>query len=169
VHHRVDAHEQLDANTQAGGTFARVMEDQTGEPFTTRYDSGPPIDGLRRVLARPQFHALDAEYVRLRQQLRRPPDWFRLVGVNSRRALARAVDREWEYLAMYGEWSGFSHAADASAYIRPGRAVGEMAFLGVRSPQQMPHRAFFAAHLLLRATRQMIEHFRGGEPGLSQW
>jgi hypothetical protein len=53
---------------------------------------------------------------------------------------------------MYGLWSGFSHAADASAYIRPGRQDREMAFLGVRSPQHMPQRAFLAAGMLIRAT-----------------
>ena len=35
-------------------------------------------------------------------------------------------------------------------------------------PAHMPHRAFFAVYWLLRAARQMIEHFRAGE-NLTWW
>jgi len=120
------------------------------------------------VLARDQFRDLQAEYLKLRKQLNRAPDWFRLVGVKNRRALARAVGRETEYLSFYSEWSGFSHAADAASYITAGRHQRETAFWGVRTPEHMPHRGFFAVYWLLRATRQMIEHFRAGE-NLTSW
>lgn len=71
-------------------------------------------------------------------------------------------------LSLYSEWSGFSHAADASSYITAGRHERETAFWGVRTPEYMPHRAFFSLYWLLRATRQMIEHFRAGE-NLTSW
>ena len=83
--------------------------------------------------------------------------------MSNRPALAQAAGREAEYLALYKEWSGFSHATDAAPYIAAGRHERETAFLGVRSPHDMPHRAFFAVHFLLRATRQMLARFRAGE------
>jgi hypothetical protein len=134
------------------------------------YDSAPAVAALESVLARPEFQPIEAEYQRLKRQRNgRPPDWFQLFGgPPNRRELARAVQRESQYLALHGEWSGYSHAADASPYIRPGRLAGEAAFLAVRSPLQMPHRAALATHIMLRATRQMIEHFRNGED-LSTW
>jgi hypothetical protein len=136
--------------------------------FTQPYGAGPSVTALRGILDRPQFRALSAEYLRLQGNRPYGPDWFRLVGVNTRRGLAQAVGRESEYLSFYSEWSGFSHAADASPYITTGDQPGVTAFLGVRSPQHLPQRAFFAVVWLLRATQQMIDHFRAGE-SLNSW
>jgi hypothetical protein len=98
-----------------------------------------------------------------------PPEWFQLFGgPANRRQLAGAVEREWEYLTLYGEWSAYSHAADASPYLRSTNATGDAAFLSVRAPHQMAHRAFMAARIMLRSTRVMIDHFRPGE-NLSSW
>ena len=117
---------------------------------------------LRRFIACSRvisFRDVDVEDLKLRKHLNRAPGWFLLVGVKNRRALARAIGRESEYLSFYSEWSGFSHAADAASYITAGRYERETAFWGVRTPEHRPHRAFFAVYWLLRATRQMIEHF----------
>jgi len=168
LHGRIAAHERLDANTVAGGAFTAAITSEFDRGLSVPYDAGPSVAGLRRVLDRPQFKDLDAEYVKLRKQLNRAPDWFRLVGEKTRRSLARAVGRETEYLSFYSEWSGFSHAADAAPYVSTGDKPGVAAFLGVRSPHRMPHRAFFAVNYLLRATRKMLEHFRPGE-SLKPW
>ena len=168
VHDRIDAHERLDAKTKAGDQFAKTFESEMGGRPLSAYDADVPVAALRGLLARDQFRDLDAEYLKLRKQLNRAPDWFRLVGVKNRRALARAVGRESEYLSLYSEWSGFSHASDAASYITAGRSEREAAFWGVRSPEHMPHRAFFSAYWLLRATRQMLGHFRAGE-SLKSW
>jgi len=100
---------------------------------------------------------------------RRPPEWFALAGgPQNRRQLAGTVARESEYLSFYGSWSGFSHAKDASAYIRQGALRNQAAFLAVRSPHQMLHRAFLTVRIVVRATRLMIGHFREGED-LAPW
>jgi hypothetical protein len=168
LHGRIDVHERLDAKTKTGEQFATAFMNEMGGPALSPYDAGDSVAGLRSVLARDQFRDLDAEYVKLHKSLNRPPDWFRLVGVKTRRALARAVGRETEYLSFYSEWSGFSHAGDAASYITAGRHERETAFWGVRTPEHMPHRAFFSVYWLLRATREMIEHFRAGE-NLTSW
>jgi hypothetical protein len=168
LHNRIDVHERLDAKTKAGEQFAATFAKEMGGTGLSVYDADASVAALRSVLARNQFRDLDAEYLKLRKQLNRAPDWFRLVGVKSRRALARAVGRESEYLSFYSEWSGFSHAADAASYITAGRHERETAFWGVRTPEHMPHRAFFSVYWLLRATGQMIEHFRAGE-NLTSW
>jgi hypothetical protein len=168
MHQRIDAHETLDATTATGAAYAKVWIDESKEPHGHVYDAGPSVAALRSVLAREQFKELNAEYVKLRKKLGYAPDWFKLVGIKSRKQLARAIQRETEYASMYGMWSGFSHAADASAYVRPGRHDKEMAFLAVRSPHQMAHRAFLAVGMMIRATRQMVDHFRKGE-SLEAW
>jgi hypothetical protein len=174
IHARIASHQQLDVTTGPGQAFATArareeMPDATAVPWPT-YDAGPPVDALQYVLARPGLQPIEAEYQRLKQlRNNRAPSWFQFFGgPSNRRELAKAVAREWEYSALYGEWSNFSHAGDASAYIRPGRGPDEAAFPVVRSPQQMPHRAFLAVRLLLRATRVMLDHFRHGED-LVRW
>ena len=167
VHDRISAHERHDAKTKAGEQFAKTFEREMGGRPPSVSDADVPVAALRRLLAREQFRDLDAEYLKLRKQLNRAPDWFRLVGVQTRRVLAKAVGRESEYLLLYPGWSGFSHASDAASYITTGRTEGESAFWGVRE-KEMPQRAFFAAYWLLHATRQMLEHFRAGE-SLTSW
>jgi hypothetical protein len=168
LHGRISVHERLDSRTKAGEQFDETFKKEMGGAGLRVYDADPSISALQNVLARDQFREINAEYLKLRKQLNRAPDWFRLVGVKNRRALARIVGRESEYLSFYAEWSGFSHATDAASYITAGQREREVAFLGVRSPGDMPHRAFFVVYWLLSATRQMIEHFRAGE-NLTSW
>jgi Family of unknown function (DUF5677) len=170
IHARIAAYQQIDPNTDVGADYTRAVQadDEISSP-PRFFDSSLPVAALRRVLDRPMLRPIEAEYQRLKRLLRGKLDWFRLFeGPRNRRELARAVGREREYLNLYGEWSRFSHAADASAYIRPGNEIGETAFLAVRSPHQMPHRAVLAAHAMLHSTRLMIDHFRHGE-NLSTW
>jgi hypothetical protein len=172
LHARIASHQQLDATTPAGTAFAAARDREMAgdaQPWQP-YNSAAPVANLEHVLNRPMLQPIETEYQRFRQtHNNRRPHWFQLFdGPRNRRELASAVHREWEYSALYGEWSNFSHAADASAYLRPGDAPGEAAFLAVRSPHRMPHRAFLAARIMLRSTRLMINHYRHGED-LTAW
>lgn len=127
------------------------------------------IDRLRPVLRRPELADIADDFESRTKGRRRIPEWFTLMdGPKNRRRLAAAVGREAEYLNFYSLWSGFSHAADSTPYIRVGRAAGEVAFLGLRAPANMPNRAFMIVFYVLRATRKMIGHFRPGE-SLEAW
>jgi hypothetical protein len=164
---RIASHEMLDAKTASGARFATLHEQGLGTP-PEAYDAGPPVAALRSVLAREQFRELEATYERLQREHRRPPDWFQLVGVRNRRVLAQAVDREFEYVTLYGFWSAYSHAADASRYLRPGRHPGETGFSSVRTPHAMAGHAVIPIGLMVNATRLMIDHFRAGE-SIAPW
>lgn len=172
IHARMDAYEQLDGSTKRGAAYARARAAELGEHAddVLGFDAGTAVQGLQSVLDRDQFREIEAEYTRARHSRGgRPPDWFTLFGgPRNRRELAQRVGREAEYLSFYGPWSGFSHAADASTYLRPGRSANEAAFLGVRSAHEIPHRAFLATGIVIHATRQMIERFRAGED-LTRW
>ena len=169
---RIRIHERLDRNTPAGAAagivFDRDLDLRVGPP--TAYDSGPPVARLMALLARPSFAPIEAEFQRTKATKRKNyPDWYELFnGPNNRRELARAVGEEPQYIGFYGEWSSFSHAADASAYLVEGDQPGQAAFLGVRTATRMPIRAFLTVGYLINATRIMLEHFRGGED-LRRW
>lgn len=171
THSRIKSHQKLDPTTPSGLDFAaaRAKEMSTGAPPFKGFDSAPHVAAMERVLSTPNMQPVEAEYQRVRSLRKgRHPHWFQLFdGPADRRALAGAVERGWEYLTLYGEWSGFSHAADASPYLRSADAGGA-AFLAVRAPHEMAQRASLAASIMLRSTRLLIDHFRKGED-LSAW
>lgn len=171
MHNRLAAYERLDAKTAPGSHYATTYEKEFSEiahPQLAPFDSEAQGVNLRTVLARPHFAAIEADFQE-RRRSKRPRAWFSLMdGPTNRQELARAVGREAEYLSFYAEWSGFSHASDGSGMFGPGRQPGEVAFPVLRTARHMPHRAFVVVRWVLRATRQMIQHFRPGE-NLEPW
>ncbi len=166
MHGRLSAYDRLDSRSEAGSQYTRAFRDEMGDPLEgllVQFDAKAHADRLRPVLSLPHFAAIEADYKRRKKEKKRR-EWFALMdGPANRQALAKAIGREAEYLSFYAEWSGFSHAADASRVVSPGRVPGEVAFLQLRTPHQMPHRAFMVVRWVIRGTRQMIDHFRPGE------
>jgi hypothetical protein len=121
LHARIETHRRLDSATNIGAEFANAWQ-REGHGERVNYDSVEGVGRLESVLARDEFRPVEAEYQRLRRKKNRRPEWFQLFdGANNRRELAKAVHQETDYMALYSGWSGFSHAADASPYLRPGR------------------------------------------------
>jgi hypothetical protein len=124
------------------------------------------------MLLRPaQFATIAADFDTREKKKKNgvPPQWFTLPsGPRNRSQLAKEVQRERDYLVLYGEWSAHTHAETATDFIGPGRFPGEVGFPMLRSAKEFRERAFFAASFLLQATRQMVAHFRPGE-SLKQW
>ena len=171
VRARIKIHERFDRTTprgaEVGTIFDRDVYPTTDPPAA--YDSGPGVARLQKVLSRPGLVPIEAEFQRTRTVRKKKPDWYELFdGPHDRRELARSIGQEAQYESFYGEWSSFSHAADASVYLVEGDHPGEAAFLAVRTAVRMPQRAFLAAGYLLNATRLMTDHFRNGG-NLRRW
>lgn len=169
---RIKNHQRLDRSTPRGAEVGKILDrdiDPTVGP-PAAYDSGPSVARLEIVLNRPGMVPIEAEFQRTRNVRKKNyPDWYELFdGPRDRRELARSIGQEAQYEGFYGEWSSFSHAADASAYLTEGDHPGEAAFLGVRTPLKIPERAFLAAGYLINATRLMTDHFRNGG-NLQRW
>jgi hypothetical protein len=168
LHARIETHRRLDSATNIGAEFANAWQ-REGHGERVNYDSVEGVGRLESVLARDEFRPVEAEYQRLRRKKNRRPEWFQLFdGANNRRKLAKAVHQETDYMALYSGWSGFSHAADASPYLRPGREPHESAFLAVRSAHNMQHQANFAVGWMVHCTRIVLAHFRPNE-NLGEW
>jgi hypothetical protein len=165
IHKLIHKHEQYDPSTRRGAERAEVLRkryDITVPPC----DSKPAIEGLRRVLARPEFATLNPDY--LARAAKRAPNWFSLLGGPAdRHQLAKRVGLESDYLVLYGDWSSIAHGATAAPYVRHNEQ-NEVTFKCIRAAAELPQQAFLAATFLLRATRLMIRHFRPGE-NLEQW
>jgi hypothetical protein len=170
LHRRIQKHEGLDASMEHGAKRVKVMEEYFGRAMSA-YNSSEAVQNLRSVLARDQFRELEIDYAgRLEKTPWRQPEWFSLLGgPRNRRYLARFLNHEPEYLALYGDWSDITHGTDAALYVLPSDEPGIAAFKPLRFAAALPERAFMAASFMLRSTRLMLQHFRPNEPGLKVW
>lgn len=170
LHRRIQKHESLDPSTPRGAERLKVMREFSGHDIPA-YDSSEGVEKLRSVLAREQFRELEIDYAaRLKKNPKREPEWFSLLGgPRNRRHLARFLNRESEYLALYGDWSEIVHGSDAALYLVPSGEPGLAAFKPARFGAALPERAFMAATFILRSTRLLLQHFRPNEPGLKTW
>jgi hypothetical protein len=119
---RMKIHERLDRTTARGADVGKIFERDLDPTIASPvvYDSGPSVARLVAVLNRPEFVPIEAEFQRTQIDRRKKcPDWYELFnGPRHRRELARSVSQEAQYEGFYGEWSSFSHAADASNYVK---------------------------------------------------
>src|SRR5688572_16108165 len=137
LHDRIQLHDALDRTTKRGAKRHAAMS-QYFEVSLPQYDSTEPIAGLRSVLARPEFAALEADYAARTDKRGRGPNWFALLGgPRDRRELAQALNREAEYLILYGPWSALAHAVDASRYIATGERANQVAFIAMRNARTL--------------------------------
>ena len=166
---KMRAHELLDPSTTRGAAYRATSTYFTSERATP-HDSRPAIANLNVVATRSQFSLIAADFdAREKKRKGIPPNWFSLLnGPTSRKQLAKEVQRERDYLALYGQWSAHAHGETANNFIGPGRSAGEVGFPMLRSAQDFRSSACFAASFLLHATRLVVNHFRPGE-SLSQW
>lgn len=170
VHSRISDYQRLDRSTLIGADHAVAFERELNMPPTQTLDSSAAVENLRQLLCRSEFVPIEAEYQRtMKARRKKHIDWYELFdGPKNRRLLAKSIGEEAQYLGFYGEWSRFSHAASASAYLTSGNHPKEAAFYALRTPLHMPRLAFLTASYLLNATRLMTTHFRGGED-LRRW
>ena len=115
----------------------------------------------------PQFAPVIAEYKRTKRLSKSTPEWFSLYGGPKNRVeLSEALGLGTMYQLLYGDWSTLAHGNDLNRYL--GDHSGRLVYDGVRRPNELQSISQFAALLLLKASRAMIERFRKGE-NLEPW
>jgi Family of unknown function (DUF5677) len=168
LHRRIQRHRDCDVTTPSGADRMKILATffSTAAPL---FDSSVPVQRLQSVLDRPQFAALEADFVQRKKQDKRVPDWFSLLGgPANRRELARKLEHEAEYLVLYSDWSDTVHGTNGATYISPGNQPNQLALIALRNPVELAQRAFLAATFMLRGTRLMLRHFRPTE-SLKEW
>lgn len=119
------------------------------------------IDNLNKVLSRPSMSNLNERFETFYQKNKREQDWYRILGINSFREIAKDVGRTAEYALIYIFGSEVMHG---STY------TGQVAFDGskviidsLRSPEEIRDSLTQAMALTFRMIRSTLDHYRPAE------
>jgi len=169
VHAGIAARQLLDPSTARGQGYLQLYQKELGsvrQPVP-KIALADEIRQMEASLQSSQLAPIEAEYQRVKAATRRTPNWFCLFGGPGNRAdLAGQVGFGAMYQLLYADWSAVSHGTDLGRYLS-GHG-GRPAFDAVRRPVELQQIALFAAVLVLRASRAMINRFRKGE-NLEPW
>lgn len=168
THSAISERETLEPGTPKGQKYEAIRAKEFGRPASGVQNTGiaAEISNLQNWLKTAQLAPIEAEYQRTKKGPSRFPEWFSLYdGPKNRRELAEAVGYGSMYHLMYGDWSGLGHANDLHRFLAT--VDGRPAFDAVRRPDELQKIAQYAALLLLRAHREMINKFRHGESMVS--
>lgn len=165
VKSKIALYESFLPTTTKGKQFQAAMK---RDKSLRNWDKEPPADAqkaignLEKMLSRPQFSVILAEYKNL-SKTRRKIEWYSLFGgPKNLQELASHLKRDVQYEIMYRQWSKVAHAYDFSNFI--GRtAAGESGIKGIRDPQPIINLSRFSATFIAEATRLMLQKFRAGE------
>ena len=171
VRKRLALYEHLDPSTTRGKSFQKAF---TADRIAHNVALPNPAEArkamasLQKLLAKPQFQPIEAEFERCKKKDGRRPNWYRLFdGPRNLKELARHLKREAEYEILYRHWSTISHAQDLSRFIAR-TTEGNLATKGLRDPRQTKEIAPFAASFMLNATRLILGKFRP-EENIAEW
>lgn len=175
VHSRLDSYERFDPSTRKGKGFAEAI---ANDKVLKQIDFPPDVDpkraadNMRQLLAKPQYHAAEAEYQERKERIKRgAPHWFSLFGGPANlRNLAIALGRGAEYEVLYRQWSSVAHGHDVSRFLAPRDRAGDASIYSLRHAKELPRIALYAAHHMVDATRILLGKFRPGErDSLARW
>ena len=169
---RLKRYERYDPTTPAGKQFAlEKATDETG-PWLRDMDQAQVAKGIARMhslLGKPHVLPFKQRYDSLVAAKRTPRFWCSLSsGPANRRELAKHLRLVTVYAELYSSWSGVSHAEDLYTFFMhvPGKGG---AIRPLRGSEGLLRVAGLAATFVLRSSRHMLAHFRGGEESHDRW
>ena len=175
AHERLKKHRGLDPSTQRGKELWQEIQSdptlsRTLKAMPTKAQAQQIQQPLTKLLNRPQFASIEAEYTRLKKKSKREPAWYHLFdGPASLESLCIHLGhgRLVMYELLYRHWSSIVHAGDLSRFITR-TATGERAIWSLRNARDFQMVALSAATFILEATEKMLRNFRPTE-SIAQW
>ena len=166
VHQRLALYETQDLSTQAGKEFRKALQADRALRSVALPDPSlakQAVDNLQRLLRKPDYQIVVAEYERLKKTKKRKPACHSLFeGPTTLRELATRVNRGAQYDFLYRLWSGLTHAGDLSRYLTR-TSGGVPAIRPLRNPEGIREVSSMAASFILDATRKLLGKYRPGE------
>lgn len=152
---------RLDRRTEQGKQFIKaVQSDKTfagwGEMDTTKIDLFYSQSEVARQ--HPDLREAFAEYERTENGGRRPPWYALFAGPRTIADLARHLNREAQYDALYRRWSDIVHPNDLTRYIVPGSGPDPL-MTPLRDPKIFLDVAFHTAMILCDASARLAVWF----------
>jgi hypothetical protein len=176
AHARIDAHRRVDPKTPEGVKFRQAIagdKSMGGFSFPPE-DSTPKVQAIQKMLARSEFHAVEAEWQRLKSLPRWKqynPPWHALFnGPETVRQLADRLGRPAWYRILYSSFSGEMHAGNALDIVHI-TADGAVAYQPFRYPLHLPERASLAVSLAMTLYTEVCRFYLGPEQvkGQLEW
>ncbi|HVP13481.1 MAG TPA: DUF5677 domain-containing protein [Phycisphaerae bacterium] len=159
AHKRIDSYKRFDPTTKAGKQLqAQLNKDSTFHNLeTVCFDTGANIANLEKMLTRPEYAEVEAEWQRLRGQKSGQIWWHSLFsGPNRIEELAATVGEHALYQLLYRFYSGESHATNAldSLHVTQDQRPE---YQPLRYPLEAPTVAQIAVSMALRTYRALID------------
>lgn len=147
-----------------GRAFHEALKRRTTQPISlphfTPEDVASRPGNFRKLLAEPQYQAIETEFKR---QKKSNPNWYTLFGgPQNLQELARKLQLLPEYEVLYRQWSKTAHAQEHMNFFGPSR--GEQSFMArLREQKDLPLVSLLAVAIMEKATRRMLRGFRPDE------
>jgi hypothetical protein len=164
AHDRIELYRRMDPSTSEGKEFVEMMkEDHTiGADAFTAIDSTELIANLQRMLARPEFVPVEAEW-RKRAAKDKWPTWYSLSGgPRTIRKLAHHLKKQGWYEVLYKDFSRRAHAGGALDAIHPTKGGGK-AYQPLRYPASSALVANLAISMAMHIYYKLLHHYCSGK------
>ncbi len=159
-HRRLSLYRKMDSTTQAGQEFRKHLD---GDPVAAsivadvgHQDFKALAASVERILAKPEFCAIEDEWKKRKKAKNSDPEWYSLFGgPSSVRALAKEVGQPGMYEFLYRYWSNEVHAG--SAMNATGKKDGKQVIRPIRHPEELQQAVNLASSFGLMLGRRLLE------------
>jgi hypothetical protein len=163
AHKRVKLYKRLDATTQAGREFRKLLDNDVLKEF---FNMLPPtnyadrIANLERMLARVPYLDIQTEWKRMKGAHPRgdDPAWFSLFG-GPKNVRELAIHLNWTgmYEILYRMWSDEVHAGNALEAL--GKKEGESVWRPIRHPELLQGAVQHGTTFALVLAKRLIDSY----------
>jgi hypothetical protein len=161
AHNKAKWYRKMQEDEQAGKELRRVMADDPllGQVSLPKEDWKRAIGNLEKMLARPEYAPIEAEWQTVGKTRKHEPQWFELFGgPGSVRELAIHLHQVFCYEFLYRQWSSAVHASGCLESIAAGEG-GKAAVRPIRHPEGLQALVSFSGTICLQLARLLVEHY----------
>ena len=159
AHNRIDWYNKLNPTTETGKQLkAQFAKDSTFHDLdVVSLDTAAEIANLEKMLSRPEYSAVEAEWQRTKKERGGKLWWYSLFeGPRNIEGLAGAVHGHGWYEGVYRIYSGEIHATNAIESLHTNHDM-TASYQPLRYPIDLPNVAQMAVSIALRTYRCLID------------
>lgn len=170
---RIRALERYTEGNEAHVQFSRIKEkDKYFRGVKVRQPSSlrDELDALRKGLEAAGYADAHSEFIRIKRQAKRIPDWHSFYGgPRGLQQLAEHLGRGAFYEVYYRKWSEAAHGLDVLSGKLSAIHPGEVGFKQLRLPHSSPQMLHWAVFLLIELYRSAESVPGFGGSAVSEW
>ena len=154
--------ERIDPSPTESHDFADLMSKADIRlPEAAIQSSRAHVTEINRVLSQPRFAAINQHFDKCRGKRKHDPAWYVPLGQPSLFSIAKAVDKESQYLIVYAGASDIMHSSSYEHHIKI--AENEVTFRPIRSLEGFENIFRFSTVMVFSVFLSVLEEYRSGE------